>query len=106
MSVGKRQTIKYNLKVKDSIVLKKIEERDQQFLVEKIIHAVEFKNPFENYIEKKPEIIETVENNYKIYQQLCTDIADIFFKYIHSLDPDEIQQLDDNTKTDGGGREL
>ena len=65
MTTLKCQTIKYTLKVKDSIGLKKIEERDQQFLVEKIIHAVEFKNPYENYIEKKPEIIETVENNFK-----------------------------------------
>ena len=65
MTTLKCQTIKYTLKVKDSIGLKKIEERDQQFFVEKIIHAVEFKNPYENYIEKKPEIIETVENNFK-----------------------------------------
>ena len=62
--------------------------------MEKIIHAVEFKNPYENSIEKKPEIVETVENNYRIiirvYQHLYADIADIFFEYIHSLDPDEI----------------
>ena len=62
--------------------------------MEKIIHAVEFKNPYENSIEKKPEIVETVENNYRIiirvYQHLYADIADIFFEYIHTLDPDEI----------------
>ena len=50
--------------------------------MEKIIHAVEFKNPYENSIEKKPEIVETVENNYRIiirvYQHLYADIADIF----------------------------
>ena len=40
MSGAKRQTIKHTLKVKDSIGLTKIEERDQQFLVEKIIRAV------------------------------------------------------------------
>ena len=57
-SGGKRQTIKNTLNVKDSISLKKIEERDQQFLVDKIIHAVEFKNLWENSIEKKPEIID------------------------------------------------
>ena len=44
MPGGKRQTIKHTLKVKDLIGLKKIEERDQQFLEEKIIHAAEFKN--------------------------------------------------------------
>ena len=47
MSGGKRQTIKYTLKVG----LKIIEERDQQFLLEKIIHTVEFKNPYENSIK-------------------------------------------------------
>ena len=37
--------IKHTLKIKDSIGLEKIEERDKQFLVEKIIHGVEFQNP-------------------------------------------------------------
>ena len=77
--------------------MKKIDERDRQFLVEKIIHGVEFSNPYENWIKKKPEIIETIENNYRIiirvYQCLYSDVADIFFEYIHSLNPDEIQQL-------------
>ena len=66
---------------------------------------MKFKNPYENSIVKKPEIIEIVENNYKIirtvYQYLYADIADIFFEYIHSLNPDEIQQLDDDMKTNG-----
>ena len=39
----------------------------------------------------------------KVYQHLYSDIADIFFEYIHSLDPDEIQQLDDDIKTNGWG---
>ena len=78
-----------------------------QFLVEKIIHAVEFKNPYENCIEKKSEIIDTVESNHRIirrvYQHPYAVIADIFFEYIHSLDPDEIQQLDNDIKTNGWG---
>ena len=78
----KKQIIKHTLKIKDSIGLKKTEKRDKQFLVEKIIHGVEFQNPFEKSIEKKPEIIETVEKNYKIigrvYQYLFTEVADIF----------------------------
>ena len=85
MSGGKTQTIKHTLKFKDSIGLKKIEERDREFLVEKIIHAVEFKNMFGNSIEKKPEIIETVQNSYKIiirvYQHLYADIANFFRIY-------------------------
>ena len=70
MSGAKRQTIKHILKVKDSIGLKKIEERDWQFLVEKIIHGVEFKNPYENSMEKKPETIQTVENNYRTIRRV------------------------------------
>ena len=38
-SSEKRQTIKHTIKVNNSIGLKKTEERDQQFLVEKIIHC-------------------------------------------------------------------
>ena len=75
--------------------------------MEKIIDAVEFKNPYENSIDKKPEIIENVEKNFKIiirvYQHLFADIVDIFFEYIHSLDSGEIQQLDDDIKTNGWG---
>ena len=58
----------------DSVGLQKIEEKSKQFLIEKIIHNVEFKNPYNIETEKKPEIIETVESNYKVarrvYQQL------------------------------------
>ena len=61
--IEKRKIIKYTIKVKDSIGPKNIEERDRQFLEETIIHAVEFKNQYENSIKKKPEIIEIVENN-------------------------------------------
>ena len=85
MSGGKTQTIKHTLKFKDSIGLKKIEERDREFLVEKIIHDVEFKNMIGNSIEKKPEIIETVQNSYKIiirvYQHVYADIANFFRIY-------------------------
>ena len=48
-----KRNIRYTAKMKDSISLKKIEERDRQFLVEKIIHSFEFKNPYKNPIEKK-----------------------------------------------------
>ena len=82
-------------------------ERDRQILAEKIIHGVEFSNPYENLIRKNPEIIETVESNYKIsrhvYQSLFADIADIFTEYIHSLDPDEIRELDDDIKINRWG---
>ena len=96
--------------MKDSVGLKKNEERDRQFLVEKLIHGVEFSNSYENSIEKNPEINKTVESNYRIlielrrvYQHLYADIADIFIEYIHSLDADEIQELDEDLKTNGWG---
>ena len=78
--------------MKDSIGLQKIEERDRQFLIEKISHGVEFSNQYENSIEKKTEIIETVESTYgisrRVYQHLYADIADMFIEYIHSLHVD------------------
>ena len=76
-------------------------------MVEKIIHSIEFSNPYEDPTEKKAEIIETVESNYKIsrrvYQALFIDIADSFIEYIHSLDINEIQELDDDLKANGWG---
>ena len=56
-----RRKIRHTRKVKDSIGMQKVEEKSKQFLIEKIIHGVEFKNPYNIEIEKKPEIIETVE---------------------------------------------
>ena len=93
--------------MKDCISLKKIKERDRHFLVEKIIHSIEFSIPYENPTEKNPEIIETVESNYKIsrrvYQALFIDIADSFIEYIPSLDTNKIQKFDDDLKANGWG---
>ena len=48
-----------------------------------------------------------IEKTYKIcrrvYQSLFIDIADIFIEYIQSLDLDEIQQMDDDIKSNGWG---
>ena len=49
---GERQIIRHTAKVKDEVGMKKIGERDSQFLVEKIIHGVEFSNPYGNLIKK------------------------------------------------------
>ena len=77
-------------------------------MVEKIIHEIEFNNPYNISNEKKPEIIDTVEKNYRIsrcvYQSLFVEVADSFIVYIHSLDVDEIQQLDDDLKANGWGK--
>ena len=104
---GEKRNIQYTAKMKDSISLKKIEERDRQFLLEKIVHSIESSNPYESPTEKKPEITETVESNYKIsrrvYHALFIDIGDSFIEYIHSLDINEIQELDDDLKANGWG---
>ena len=39
-------TIQHTAKAKDLFGLKKIEERDRQFLIEKIIQGIEFNNPY------------------------------------------------------------
>ena len=103
---GEKRIIRHTAKIKDSISSKKVEERHREFLVEKIIHSIEFSNLYENPTEKT-EIIETVESNYKIsspvYQAFFIDIADSFIEYIHSLDINEIQELDDDLKANGWG---
>ena len=51
--------------------------------------------------------MDTVESNYsvirRVYQHLYSDIADIFFEYIHCLDPDKIQELNEEIKASGWG---
>ena len=59
------------------------------------------------YLKKTLKITDTVEKNYRIlrcvYQSLFVDLADAFIEYIHTLDADEIQQLDDDIKANGYG---
>ena len=94
--------IRHTAKTKDDLGLKTIESRDRQFLIEKTIHNIEFKNHYQ-----KPNIIERIGNNYKVnrraYQSLFPDIAESFFEYIHSLDPEEIQELDSDLKANAWG---
>ena len=40
-------TIRHTAKAKDSFGLKKIEDRDRKFLIEKMVHGTEFNNPYE-----------------------------------------------------------
>ena len=102
---SKRRKIRHTQKLKDSVGLKRVEDRNKQFMIEKIIHSVEFQNPYMNSIEQKPEIIDIVESNYKIagrvYQDLYIDVADIFQEFIRSLPPQDIQDMDDNIKSNG-----
>ena len=94
-------------KQKIDFSLKTIESRDRQFLIEKLIHNIAFKGNYQSSTEKNPKIIETIEKNYKVnrrmYQSLFSDITESFFEYIHSLDPDEIQELDSDLKANGWG---
>ena len=50
------------------------------------------------------EISKTYKIYRRVYQSLFIDIADIFIEYIHSLDLDQIQQMDDDIKITVGGR--
>ena len=106
---GEKLLLRHTAKIKDDFSLKTIESRDRQFLIEKLIHNIEFKDHYQNSTEKNPQIIETIESNYKVnrrvYQSLFPDIAENFFEHIHSLDPDEIQELDSGIKENGWGVE-
>ena len=48
-----------------------------------------------------------LEKNYRIYrlvyQSLLIEIADTFIQHINTLSPDEINQLDDDIRSDGWG---
>ena len=48
-----RRKNRHTRKFKDSVGMQKVEERTKQFLVEKIVHGVEFKNPYKIEVEKK-----------------------------------------------------
>ena len=103
---SKRKKIRHTQKLKDSVGLKKVENRNKQLLIEKIINFVAFQNPYMNSIEQKPEIIDNVETNYKIarrvYEDLYIDVNDFFQEFIRSLPPQDIQDMDDDIKIMSG----
>ena len=91
----------------NSTGIKKVEEKNKQFLIEKIIHGVEFENFYQSNLEKKPEIMETIESNYKVarrvYQYLYYDLAELFSKYVQSMSSFELQDIDEDIKINGWG---
>ena len=91
----------------DTVRMKKIEERNKQFLIEKVIHGVEFEDLYKTEPEKKPEIMSTIERNYRIlrrvYQQLHIDTAEMFAEFISSLNSYEIHDMDEDIKAIGWG---
>ena len=58
-----RYRLLHTKKMLDCVGIKKIEEKNKQFLFEKIIHAIEFENLFATDSERKPEITSTIERN-------------------------------------------
>ena len=84
-------------------------EQHQKFLIEKTLGAVEKKQPIRDQYGKTLKLCLKSNKNNKLcrrfYQSLFVDIADIFINYMHSLEPDEIKQLDDDIKANrwGGG---
>ena len=91
----------------DSVALKKVEDKNKQFLIEKIIHGVEFGNFYQSNPEKNPEMMETIESNYRVarrvYQHLYYDIAELFFEYFQSMSTFEQQDIDQVIKINGWG---
>ena len=91
----------------DSIGMQKNEEKRKQFLIEKIIHGTEFQNLYNIMTEKKTEIIETVEHNYKtarkVSQKLWIDISELFADFIRSIDPLHLQDMDNVIKANEWG---
>ena len=86
---NRRYKLFHTRKMLDTVGLQKVEQKYKQFLIEKIIHGVEFKNFYGTDSERKPEIMSTIEGNYRIarrvYQQLHLDSAELFAEFIRSL---------------------
>ena len=61
-----RYKLLHTRKMLDSVGFKKVEDKNKQFLIEKIIHGVEFQNFYQSNPEKNPEIMETIESNYGV----------------------------------------
>ena len=61
-----RYKLLHTRKMLDSVGLKKVEDKNKHFLIEKIIHGVEFENAYQSNPEKNPEIMETKESNCKV----------------------------------------
>ena len=93
-----RYKLLHTRKMLDTVGLKKIEEKNKQFLLEKIIHGIEFENLYATDSERKPEIIYTIVKNYRIvrtvYQQLYLDVPEPFSEFIRSLSSSELQDFD------------
>ena len=102
-----RYKLLHTRKMLDTVGIKKVKDKNKQFLIEKIIHGVEFENFYLSNPEKKPEIMDTIKSNYRIarrvYQQLQYDIAELFADYVRSMISFELQDIDEDIKINGWG---
>ena len=93
-----RYKLLHTKKMLDTVGLQKVEYINKQFLLEKIIHGVEFENLYATDSEKNPKIMSTIEGNYgiakRVYQQLYLDSAEIFADFIRSLSIFEQREMD------------
>ena len=91
----------------DSVGIQKIEGKNKQFLVKKIIHETEFESMYKFEPERKPEIMETIESNYRIarrvYQQLYLDVSELFAEFLRSLSSYELEDINNDIRFNGWG---
>ena len=102
-----RYKLLHTKKLLDTVNVDKIEKKNKQFLIEKLIHCVEFEDLYATNLEGKPEILQTMEGNYRIlrrvYQQLHIDISELFLEFINSRSSQEIKNMDDDINGNGWG---
>ena len=67
---GEKLFMCHTAKMKDDFSLEGIEGRDRHFLIEKLIHNIQFKDHYQNLTEKKSKIIETIKSNYKVNRRV------------------------------------
>ena len=102
-----RYKLLHTRKMLDTVAVEKIEEKNKQFLIEKLIHSVEFEDLYATNPERKPEILYLMEKNYRIlrrvYQQLHIDTTELFSEFINSLSSYEIHDMDEDIKANVWG---
>ena len=65
-----RYKLLHTKKVLDTVGVKKIEEKNKLFLIEKLIHCVKVTDLYSTNPERKPEILYRMEGNYKILRRV------------------------------------
>ena len=101
---GQNRLIRYISKSKDDVVLKIIEEKDKQFLIEKVIYNVEEEKPYKITAEKKQKLCLSWKETIQYVAgstSLCLLVLLILIQYIHTLDPDQLEQMDNDFKANG-----